>query len=186
MEKLTEIMKKWQTNESNVGHGDKNTIHTYGSIYEALLEKYRKNCTFLEIGIASGRSLEVWHEYFIDSKIYGLEIDDSNIKNYLNDSRFLLNINDATNPECLKNYENIKFDVIIDDGSHLVDDQIKTYNLFKNYLKKDALYIIEDVDLIENYHDMYKNLDANKDITIIDLRLNKYRYDDVLIIIKDK
>lgn len=185
MKLLKQIMEKWQQNH-DIGHGDKNTIHSYGDIYEYLLYPYRKNSNVLEIGLAFGESLEVWHEYFIDSKIFGIDINDKEIKKYLSDDRFSIYIDDATQEKCLEKFHDIQFDVIIDDASHNINDQVKTYNLFKKNLKKDGIYIIEDIDNIQNNYNIFKNLDNEKNISIIDLRFNKYRYDDILVIIKHK
>ena len=185
MKKLTEILSKWEQ-KNDVGHGDKNTTHSYGDVYEELLSPYRKNSNILEIGLAYGESLEVWYEYFIDSKIYGLDIQDNEIKNYLSDTRFIINICDATTEDCLKNYKDIKFDVIIDDASHKLEDQMMTYNLIKNNLNENGIYIIEDAIIDSNYNEIYKNLNLEKQIDIIDLRHKKNRRDDVLIVIKNK
>jgi len=42
-------------------------------------------------------------------------------------------------------FEDIKkFDIIIDDGSHILSDQLKAINYFFKYLNKDGYYVIED------------------------------------------
>ena len=42
-------------------------------------------------------------------------------------------------------FENIKnFDIIIDDGSHILSDQLKAIDYFFKYLNKDGYYVIED------------------------------------------
>jgi hypothetical protein len=53
-------------------------------------------------------------------------------------------------------------------------------------LNENGIYIIEDAIIDSNYYEIYKNLNLEKQIDIIDLRHKKNRRDDVLIVIKDK
>merc|ERR1711991_960238 len=43
-----------------------------------------------------------------------------------------------------RKFKNIKFQVIIDDGSHLLNDMIFSLKFFFKYLDKKGIYIIED------------------------------------------
>jgi hypothetical protein len=72
--------------------------------------------------------------------------------------------------------------VIIDDGSHLINDQIISFNILKNRMKPNGIYIIEDVNNLDSTIDTYKNLHNN--IEIIDNRHIKNRIDDVLVVYK--
>ena len=74
------------------------------------------------------------------------------------------------------------FDVIIDDGSHLIDHQIKSFNILKEKMKPGGIYIIEDVNNFDDTVNTYKKLHSN--IEIIDNRHIKNRFDDVLIVYK--
>ena len=74
MDDLSEIYKKFSSPE---GSGDKGTAHSYIENYY----KYRfkdlrlKKLNFLEIGVSTGLSLEMWSEYFPNSNIYGVDIE---------------------------------------------------------------------------------------------------------------
>lgn len=179
MKTLNQIYEKYQSPE---GHGDKGTAHTYIDEYQRLLEPYRKNSTVLEIGLFMGESLRMWEEYFIDSEIIGMDISDSHLKKLINESVHNIIIGDATRPEILETIPDKMFDVIIDDGSHRLGDQIETFNIFKNRMKPNGIYIIEDVVNIDNVKDIFSSLHNN--IEIIDNRHIKRRNDDVLIIYK--
>ena len=49
--------------------------HGYLEIYENYFNKLQnKNLTILEIGIADGKSLLMWSDYFKNSKIIGIDI----------------------------------------------------------------------------------------------------------------
>jgi len=76
----------------------------------------------------------------------------------------------------------MSFDVIIDDGSHQIQDQFTSFNLLKNSIKTGGIYIIEDVANIEQYTNNFKALHTN--CKIIDNRWIKNRLDDVLVVYK--
>lgn len=194
MKTLEEIYSQFSQNR-DCGHGDKGTTHSYIESYDRLLSPYRdKKINFLEIGLAYGESLEMWWEYFggMDSKasIYGVDRTSSQIYSdkfkeggYKNDGRFTIWINDATTPAFRNQIEDMKLDVVIDDGSHRFSDQVGTFTLLKNCMNKGGIYIIEDVanlgpDSIPAFESLHDNIE------IIDLRNVKNRYDDVLIVYK--
>ena len=168
------------------GHGDKGTVHSYIPEYERLLSPYReKNIKLLEVGIAYGESLEMWHEYFSKGKIYGVDIHTNEIGPYLNDERFDISIIDATNPLIKSYFEGDKFDIIIDDGSHRFEDQVKTFNLLRDHMNEGGIYIIEDVANLDSVKKEFLHLKGlSWECEIIDLRDKKNRQDDVLIAYK--
>jgi hypothetical protein len=61
---------------------DKNTRHSYLSLYEELLKSKKETAkNILEIGIGSsdqgitnGGSIKLWHDYFTNATVYGLDI----------------------------------------------------------------------------------------------------------------
>jgi hypothetical protein len=56
---------------------------------------------------------------------------------------------DQGNEEQLKKFAealgDIKFDIILDDGSHQIYHQMLTYSVFRKLLKPDGFYIMEDL-----------------------------------------
>lgn len=179
MKTLNEIYAKYQYPD---GHGDKGTAHTYIDEYEKLLRPYRNNATILEIGLAYGESLCMWHEYFTNSKIVGIDIQDNEIKPLLEDPRFDIIIADATKQEVLSHIEQYTFDVVIDDGSHALEDQVASFNILKNKMKPGGLYIIEDVFDIDSSRELFESL--HSPCAVVDNRFLKNRSDDVLILYK--
>lgn len=179
MKKLNEIYLKYQSPE---GHGDKGTAHTYIGEYERLLEPYRNNSTVLEIGLSHGESLEMWSEYFLNSTIYGVDITDMNLRRLIELNKYNIIIDDATTENFINSLGDIMFDVIIDDGSHLLTHQISSFLLLKNKMKSNGIYIIEDVVNIDYVKNIFEKLHNN--IEIVDNRHIKNRHDDVLIIYK--
>jgi 16S rRNA G966 N2-methylase RsmD len=179
MKTLNEIYSKYSSPEH---HGDKGTTHTYIDEYERLLKDYRVGSTVLEIGIYYGESLKMWNEFFIDSKVYAVDINRERIEGLIKTNEYNIIISDATKVQFLDYVKDEMFDVIIDDGSHLIDHQIKSFNILKEKMKPGGIYIIEDVNNFDDTVNVYKELHSN--IEIIDNRHIKNRFDDVLIVYK--
>lgn len=166
------------------GHGDKGTCHSYIDEYERLLLPYRSNSTILEIGVYHGLSIRMWKEYFINSTIVGVDIQDydSKIEQLRNDG-FDIILHDATKESFLEEIKNYEFDVVIDDGSHWLEDQIATFKLLKSKMKKDSIYVIEDIVTdLNHFLNEFNKLHDN--IEVIDLRHVKNRFDDILVIFR--
>jgi cephalosporin hydroxylase len=179
MKTLNEIYERHQSPE---GHGDKGTAHTYIDEYERLLTPYRKDSIVLEIGLYQGESLRMWEEYFIDSKVIGIDISSSRLTELINEPGHNIIIGDATKEEIFKQLGEQLFDVLIDDGSHTLKDQLATYNIFKSKINPGGIYIIEDVLNIDIVKDVF--LELHNDVEIIDNRHIKNRHDDVLVVYK--
>jgi hypothetical protein len=186
MKTLSEIYIDYQFSE---GHGDKGTAHTYIDEYEKLLGDRRDNITILEIGVRYGHSIRMWNEYFSNSTIVGVEISIDSINVLKNDVPFNKNTNNldiilgnATDENILEELKNYEFDIIIDDGSHFFNDQVKTFGILKNKMNSGGIYIIEDVNDIDSKKENFIELHPN--IEIIDNRHIKNRFDDILIVYK--
>ncbi len=174
MSQLVQIYKKFSAPE---GSGDKGTAHSYiENYYHYKFDQIRLNkLNILEIGVSTGLSLEMWSEYFPNSNIIGVELDNINYKP--SNDRIKLIIGDGTDS---KTFQNIKdLDIVIDDGSHIFTDQIFTYAILYDRLKKGGIYIIEDVKNIDDVGPFFNRLNINT--KIYDFRKLKKRNDDVII-----
>ena len=135
MDTLAQIGKKYPTSKNKTGF-----IPIYESIFDCLREK---EINILEIGVENGHSLRLWRDYFTKAKICGIDIvkKDFSINNVdifcgdQSDYKFLSKV--------VEKYG--KFDVIIDDGSHVSKHIISSFNYLFDYLNEDGLYIIEDL-----------------------------------------
>lgn len=180
MKTLNEIYENYKGPE---GHGDKGTAHTYIDVYEELLKPYRDNGSILEIGIYLGHSLRMWREYFKTGIVAGSDITIfPSAQDLLIDDNYKIFHWDATREDFPNELGDLKFDVIVDDGSHIIQDQIKSFNLLKHKINPGGVYVIEDVNGIDQFQNDFKSLHSNCDI--IDNRHIKGRFDDVLIIYK--
>ena len=171
---------------NKITQSDKGTHHSYIDMYyEGTMSKYRnRDITLLEIGVNAGRSLELWAKYFNDnSTIIGV---DKRITIPYQPSRKNMRyvIGDATKDETVKNFGSI--DIIIDDGSHRLNDQLKSFNLLHPKLKASGVYIIEDIRDIDNAAQKFKDLENSHGVhvKIFDFRNIKNINDDVIVEIR--
>ncbi len=159
VEDLTCIGKKYGTDK--VEHG-------FTAVYDQLLHKHKYNSfNFLEIGVFYGSSIKMWNEYFPNASIYAADnykgLNGNNI-HFPDPERFIREVNDnkelysrvniinldQSNETDLMNFaqhcknNNIKFKIILDDGSHLMrDQQLTFYHLF-DLIEDGGLFIMED------------------------------------------
>lgn len=121
--------------------------HNYTPFYEKYISKYKnkKDLNILEIGSLRGGGTASFFYYFENSKIFCADINPFQIQVFSNRIRkFFLNTQSKESISNLNSYINEEFDLIIDDGSHNIRDQIITFCGFFQNLKKNGIYIIED------------------------------------------
>lgn len=179
MKTLQEIFKTIGHFGADIGCNDKGSTHSYLETYDKLFAPYRKKCSFMEIGLAMGDSIKLVDEYFENSDIIGVDISVVFKPSvYKNDVAIIQA--DATKVEFMDTIRGKKFDIIIDDGSHMEDDQINTFYLLKDKMNKGGIYIIEDILALDQNRKRFES--AHTNCEIVDLRTQKGRFDDVLII----
>lgn len=135
MSSLIDIGKKYPTSKN---------ISGFIELYDFFLKDFKdKKINILEIGVDNGDSLRVWSEYFTQASICGIDI----VKKDFTIPRVNILCGDQTDPKFLNSIikEYKKFDIIIDDGSHISKDIIFTFKHLFNYLNNNGLYIIEDL-----------------------------------------
>lgn len=172
---------------------DKGSVHSYIEVYEQLLAPYRTTAkNILEIGLMSGESLRMWTDYF-SGTVYGMDCSltplngVADLRPIILEGRHNIVIGDASNPADIEKYlYGIKFDVVIEDANHDLDQQLAIYKNLKPYLSPGSVYIIEDVQNIDATKHYFLTMDLERIVLIRDRRSVKGRYDDVLVIIKDK
>jgi hypothetical protein len=125
---------------------DKATYHTYTLWYPKYFESIRHNqIDLLEIGVYAGGSLRMWNEYFDhpDTRILGLDIN-SHID--FQTDRVITRFADQSNREQLaRAIGDKKFDIILDDGGHFMEQQLISWGFLFKYLKPNGFYVVEDI-----------------------------------------
>lgn len=178
---LTEIYWELVQNPVLKGGGDKGTGHSYIEVYEELFKDLKEPVKLLEIGVNYAESMKLWYEYFHkDSELYGCDIVHNNL--IFNDFKFILE--DASSPNLANKFEDEYFDIIIDDGSHHIVHQVMSAANLLPKLKKGGLYIIEDIQSLDNpqHRAALQNIHPNAEI--LDRRAIKGQYDDVMVVVK--
>ncbi len=153
--------------------------HGFGEFYEKHLEGLKEQkINLLEIGTWKGSSIASFYFYFKNANIFCI---DRNYKFNFRSKRinfFNCNTQDERQMIKLLNFfkkKNCKsFDIIIDDGSHLLSDISKNFIFFFKLLKPNGYYIIEDYN-----HPKYYNY-------LNDLKPEEPFIDEVLNFMKKK
>jgi hypothetical protein len=151
---LDELMNKY---------GSDKTRNGYAPMYHSILKHIRNNpVDLLEIGIGTlipgvassmvgyslpgyspGGSLRGWRDYFPNGKIVGIDIQpdtqfsEERIETFLSDSSDKARLDEVLGDRT--------FDVIIDDGLHYDETQVKTMENLWHRVRPDGYYIIEDI-----------------------------------------
>ena len=121
--------------------------HDYSPFYEKYFEKFKsvEKLKILEIGSLRGSATASFYYYFDKPQIFCADINPFQIRVFSKNIRkFYLDTQSKKTISKLANYINQKFDIIIDDGSHNIRDQIITFNIFFKSLKRSGIYVIED------------------------------------------
>ena len=116
--KLSDLGKIYGPDKADQNHTFSNL--SYLDIYEKYFQEYRnKNISILEIGVRSGDSIRIWKSYFKFGEIYGIDIDPGS--KAFEEKRIKIEIGSQDNISFLQTCfgEKTKFDIIIDDGSHV-------------------------------------------------------------------
>jgi hypothetical protein len=119
----------------------------YFEIYHRHFERFRgRDVRVLEIGVFSGGSLLMWRDYFgPQSIIYGVDIEPA-CEAYETEWAKIF-IGDQGNPAFWRHFkaEVPKLDIVIDDGSHVSEHQITTFQELFPFLSPDGVYLCEDI-----------------------------------------
>lgn len=165
--------------------GDYNAGHTYSVVYDRLFYQFKdKEVNFLEIGLNFGGNIAICLDYFKNVNHYGIDIVDTVLvdKNKFN---FLLGSFD--NEDIVKEVSKRTYDIILEDASHRLDHQLKSIELYLPLLNDDGIMIIEDIQNIDDLPTLYNAVNTDTHFCYcIDLRKNKMRYDDVILVIEKK
>lgn len=135
---------------ARVSGTDKADPHDYMHAYRRLFSEFRDHSiTLLEIGVGGyqksngGRSLSLWEAYFRRGTIVGIDLYD---KSELSGGRVHVYQCSQTDAQGLRRISDRYggFDLVIDDGSHMNQHQIESFQILFPLLKTPGVYVIED------------------------------------------
>jgi len=144
MKTLEQISRNYKSDKGEV-------YHNYLNIYERYFGKYRDTLeNFLEIGLWEGESLRMWRDYFNVGNLVGVDILDlSHIE--LKDTTILIGDQSVrVDLESIADSSYKQFDIIIDDGGHMMHQQQITLGCMFKYLKPGGIFVIEDLHTCGN------------------------------------
>lgn len=100
----------------------------------------------LEIGVLKGFSLRMWKDYFPTATVWGVDIDPrAQIEGRAN---LRVVWGSQTDPKALaKVASGEPLDIVIDDGSHVVDHMVESLRLLWSRVRPGGFYVIEDTHL---------------------------------------
>jgi hypothetical protein len=142
--------------ELGLRHGaDKSSAaHDFARVYERYVAGWRqREVTLLEIGVWRGASLRMWRDYFPRARVFGVDVNPlaasqagERIEIFIggqSDEDFLSSVVAKTGP----------LDLIVDDGSHLVEHQMPTLSFLWPHLRPGGIYVVEDThtSYLESY-----------------------------------
>jgi hypothetical protein len=133
--------------------------HPYTAVYDMLFNaRFPTVYTLGEIGILDNASIQMWREYLPYASIYGFEYSAERIQNALS-----MNLRNTTYMplDVKSNYsiaqtvtelqkKAVLFDVLIDDSTHLFEDQVRVAVAMQDLLLSGGMFVIEDVYLKTN------------------------------------
>ena len=143
--------------------------HNFAKFYEKNLKKIKnKKINVLEIGVWKGASTASFFYYFPNANFISI---DRNFKFIFFSKRINFFFCDTTINDNLKKLteffikKNVtSFDVIIDDGSHILSNILKNFIFFFKFLKSKGIYIIEDY----KHPNYFSHLNDNRHHLLVD------------------
>ncbi len=138
---LDALGRRYGTDKSSIGHD-------YLGFYERFLGPIRSNpdVRVLEIGVHQGASLRMWESYFSNAIIVGFD-KNPDTTNHASD-RIRIEVGDQSDAADLLRVAMRfgPFDLIIDDGSHIWDHQILSFQCLLPFEREGGFYIMENID----------------------------------------
>ena len=175
---MISLQELWQSKGYSYYPTDKGLQHSYLDAYTELFEEFQdEKINLIEIGIYLGGSIRLFEDWFTRATIRGYDVTLERLRVKPKRSEMIIkNCNDFSEDE----FKEFPPHIIIDDGSHLLEDQLRTVEICYPQLEPGGMLIIEDIADIQNQKKEFDKLGIPYELR--DLRLQKQRWDDVLLI----
>ncbi len=139
------LHERYQTHLGKVS--DKWSI--YLDVYQRLFEPHvDRPINLLEIGIQNGGSLEVWTNHFPHAlHLVGCDIDPICAKLRYDDPRVSVIVGDANTDVSERLIANVtpEYDIVIDDGSHVSGDIVRSFVRYFKRVRNGGFFLAEDL-----------------------------------------
>ena len=186
---LSKIYQEYCVDSNGWHTTDKGSYHDYlDGYYSKEFTNPEKVTSILEIGVQNGGSLILWHEWFTNAKIVGIDVTDACLNNYKEASlgrefpRIEIVIADGYDKSVVDAHKDNSYDYIIDDGPHTLESMKDAIELWMPKVKVGGKLIIEDLQHVEWFEELAAHAEkfGYKKYRTFDLRENKGRYDDLI------
>jgi demethylmacrocin O-methyltransferase len=172
LNELEMLARKHQT-DKQVGDGSIPECHGYTDTYYELFKDHKEDYTdVLELGIWYGASHKMWKEFFVNAEIYGVDnfsglghkfrTENPNLTPAEMDKLLWDKIDELREfgisvapydqmdrEELSRIFEDIYFDLVVDDGGHAGWQQQISFSFLWEHVKPGGYYIIEDLAVAE-------------------------------------
>lgn len=174
------LQNLWESKGYGYYPTDKGIFHSYLETYEKEFFKFKNsNILLIEIGASCGGGLKLFEDWFTHAELIGYELNPQITPISLNRAKIIQkNVLEISENEFLDNPPTI----VIDDASHILEDQLYIVKTVYPQIKDGGILIIEDILDIDNSKSKFDEL--NIPYEIVDLRQKKGRFDDVLLIFR--
>ena len=121
--------------------------HNYTEVYSQYFDPIKDlPFKFLEIGIFRGNSVKLWEDYFPNAELHFIDISYDPVQYFSKRSHYhLVDQQNRTALEKFVQETGGAFDIILDDGGHMMQQQIVSFLTLFPHVKKGGMYIIEDL-----------------------------------------
>ena len=169
---------------------EKINAHGYAKIYETVFVNFKeKNINILELGSFYGNAAAALYFYFDNANIFSADINPDMFKYKSN--RITNFYVDSSSRNSLKNdliSKKNNFDIIIEDASHMLKDQIISLFMLFPLVNSGGYFIVEELDFPETREDMridqtkpdlkqiLQNILKNKDFNSIYINDDEKKY----------
>lgn len=185
---------------------DKSTTHNYNILYSYILNILGKDkpLNILEVGMGTnnpnlvssmgsegrpGASLYSFRDYLPNAIIYGSDIDrDILFQEHRIKTAFVDQMKPETFRQMSHDFDNVKFDLIIDDGLHSIGANINTLLYALNQVNDDGWVVIEDIHGESNWRviDSILKNDPKYDVFMVKSGNGYYYHNDAYMYVIHK
>tara|TARA_R110001632_G_scaffold120510_2_gene233166 strand:+ start:1463 stop:2062 length:600 start_codon:yes stop_codon:yes gene_type:complete len=168
---------------------DKGSYHSYIQNYYSKEFTDREGVSnILELGVMSGGSIMLWHKWFTNAIVEGVDIWEETITNFhemAGDTaypRAKLYILDGYVRNTVDSFEDDTYDYIIDDGPHSLASQVYCVENYLCKVKPGGKMIIEDVQDIRHIESLRNAIDPELAVEFCTFDFSKMsnRSDDII------
>ena len=150
MSNLNEIIQKYPSSDKGSNY------HDYLKFYEKHISKFNDSLTnMLEIGVYQGDSIRMWRDYFSTGNLVAIDILDLS---HIQLPNTYIKVCDQAERDQLQELINStfnSFDIIVDDGGHMMHQQQISLGYLFPFLNSGGVYVIEDLHTAN--HPAYTN-----------------------------